>query len=70
MEAARVCAAGNECVLPRGRAVTFKNGLLTVEIESPAAAANMQMESGQILECINKKLGKESVKRLRYKIGL
>jgi predicted nucleic acid-binding Zn ribbon protein len=68
MQAARVCEAGNTCVSPRGRAVTFKDGLLTVELSSGASAANMQMESAGILECINKKLGQDLVKKLKYKI--
>ena len=68
MEAARVCEAGTSCVEPRGKALSFKDGLLTVEVSSSASAANMQMESAEILECINKKLGQDLVQKLKYKV--
>jgi predicted nucleic acid-binding Zn ribbon protein len=68
LEAANICAAGASCVDARYNIVSFRNGVLAVGVRSSAEAANLQMKSGQILECVNKKLGKEIVKRLRYKI--
>ena len=70
LEAANVCAAGATCVDARYSIISFKNGLLAVGVKSSAEAANLQMKSGQILECINTKLGKEIVKRIRYKISI
>jgi predicted nucleic acid-binding Zn ribbon protein len=68
LEAANVCQAAATCVDARYNIISFKNGLLTVAVRSSAEAANLQMKSGQILECINKKLGKDLVKKLRYKV--
>lgn len=68
LEAANVCAAGAACVDAQHSIVSFKNGVLTVGVRTSAEAANLQMKSGQILECINAKLGQDLVKRIRYKI--
>ena len=68
LEAANVCQAGASCVDARYNIVSFKNGLLAVAVRSSAEAANLQMKSSQILECVNKKLGREAVKKLRFKV--
>ncbi len=68
LEASRVCQTARGCIDPRWNIISFKNGLLTVGVTSSAEAANLQMKSIEIIECINKKLGQEMVKRLRYRV--
>ncbi|MGA2666703.1 MAG: DciA family protein [Patescibacteria group bacterium] len=68
LEAASVCQAATSCIEPPYHIVSFKGGLLTVGTRTMAAAANLQMKSVQIIKCVNKKIGRELVQRLRYKI--
>lgn len=68
LEAARVCEAAREIARHRFGAVSFKNGLLTLSVQSTNQAANLQSEKYLIIEKINKKIGKRAVEKIRFKI--
>lgn len=46
-------------------AISFSNGLLKIAVNSSAAASELQMEENNLIEFLNKKIGKELVKRVR-----
>jgi len=69
LEAAYICKIADSLALDRYGAISFKNGLLTVGVSSNLAAANLQVESSKIIERINQKVGKNKVKRIRFKIS-
>jgi len=69
LEAAYICKIADSLADDRYRAVSFKNGLLTVGVSSNLAAANLQVESSKIIERINQKVGEGKVKRIRFKIS-
>lgn len=68
LEAARVCEAARTMARHRFEVISYKNGLLTVSVQSPAAAGNLQAESTEIVEEINQKIGGNKVKKIRFKI--
>lgn len=68
MTAARVCEAGRLAARGRFNVVSFADGLLTVGTKNSGEAANLQMESAQIIDKINKELGEELVKKMRFKM--
>lgn len=68
LEAAGICDAARSLSDGRFGVVSFNEGVLCLSISSSAEAANLQAESSQIIDKINQKLGKEMVKRIRYKI--
>lgn len=68
LTAARVCETARTYIDTRASVISFRDGLLTLGVESSAQAANIQAESSQIISEINNKLGEKLVKRLRYKI--
>ena len=68
LEAAGVCEKARAVAEGRFTVISFKQGLLTVGITSPAQAMNLQAESESIIENINRELGREAVTKLRYKI--
>lgn len=69
LEAAKVCEAARLVARDRFGVVSFKNGLLTVGTKNSSEAANLQLESNQIIDEINQKLNQELIKRLRFKIS-
>lgn len=69
LEAAEICQRARELSQGRYEIISFKNGLLAVSCKSSAAAANLQMESQNIIAGLNQKLGSEKVKRIRFKIS-
>lgn len=68
LTAARVCEAARVVAHDRFRVVSFREGLLTAGTENSSAAANLQMESTQIIANINKALREELVEKIRFKI--
>ncbi len=69
LEAARVCEIARQQSDGQYRLVSYKNGLLTLAVESPAQAANLQAESSEIIDKINEKIGKGVVEKIRFKIS-
>ncbi len=69
LEAAEICECARRVAQQQYIIVSFSGGLLTVSCSTSAQAANLQAESGQIIEKINQKMGENKVKRIRFKIG-
>lgn len=68
LRAARVCDAARTLGKGRFEVVSFALGVLCLGVVSPAESMQLQSESSKIISQINQKLGKESVKRIRFKI--
>lgn len=69
LEAAYICQTARETASHQFEVVSFKNGLLTLAVDSPAQAANLHAESSAIIDKINEKIGKRVVERIRFKIN-
>lgn len=69
LEAAYICKIADSVAHDRYRTISFKNGLLTVAVNSSAAAASLQAERASIIGDINQKIGENKVKRIRFKIS-
>lgn len=69
LEAAHVCDMARRQANGRFGVVSFRRGLLTLSVESPAAAANLNADSEKIIKELNKKIGHKAVERLRFKIN-
>jgi predicted nucleic acid-binding Zn ribbon protein len=68
LEASRVCETARALANGRFSVLSFVSGLLTLGVTSSAQAANLQIESTQIIGEVNEKLGEELVKSLRFKM--
>ena len=68
LEAAKVCDVARTMARHRFEVISYKNGLLTVSVQSSAAAGNLQAESTEIIEKINRKIGESIVKKIRFRI--
>ena len=66
--AAGICGKARE--LSRGRfgVISFKNALLTLSVKNSSEAANLQLESENLIDELNKKIGRKAVERIRFKI--
>lgn len=68
LEAAAICDVARMCIKSHAEIISFNRGLLTVGVNSPYDAADLQMQSAEIIEKINNKIGENKVERLRFKI--
>ena len=68
LRAAQVCDTTRSLAHDRFAVVSFAGGLLTLSVESAAAAANLQTEIPEIIKEVNEKLSSEQVKKIRIKI--
>lgn len=68
MTAARVCEAARVVARGRFHVISFRDGLLTVGCQNSGEAANLQMESSQLIEEINDKIGETLVQKIRFKM--
>jgi predicted nucleic acid-binding Zn ribbon protein len=62
---ALVCFYAKEWGKGRFEPISFANGILKVSASSSPAAAELQIQENDLIEYLNKKLGKPQVKRLR-----
>lgn len=69
LEAANVCDSARALANGRFTIVSFRTGLLTLSVSSPAEMQNLQSDSEEIISEVNKKLGRKLVEKIRYKIG-
>lgn len=67
--AARVCALADEVADGEWKAVSFRNGILKIMVESNEKAYLVKLKSAEIIERVNKKLGRAEVLRLTFKVG-
>jgi len=68
LEAAQVCQAARVVGEGRFGVISYRQGLLSLSVESPSQAANLSAESVKIISSINQKLGSKVVERLRFKV--
>lgn len=68
LTAAHVCDTVRALADDRFTVVSFREGLLTLTVESSAAAANLQTELPKLIEEINNKLESKLVEKIRLKI--
>lgn len=68
LQAAKVCEEARKQAHARYEVISFRDGLLTIGIKNSSQAMEIQMQSQNIIEGINRELGKEMVKKIRYKI--
>lgn len=68
LEAAEVCNTARQYSEGGYEVISFRDGLLTLGTNSPSQSANLQAQSAQIIDTINKDLGQEKVKKIRFKI--
>ncbi len=68
LEAANVCDTTRSVAEGRFEVISFRDGLLTLSVSSPAQAANLSLESVKIISEVNEKLGEEKVERVRFKV--
>lgn len=68
LQAANVCDTARTLTHYRFDVISFKDGLLTLGVNSSAQAANLQMQSTQIIKEVNQKLGQILVEKIRTKI--
>ena len=77
VEAALVCEAWGKAVVSifgkegakNTRALFFKDNTLTIQVENSSWASEVKMRESKLVEGINKELGKDIVKRIRFKVG-
>lgn len=67
-QAAYVCHLADQLAKGRYNAISFKNGVLTLGVKNNFEAIALQSEQMLIILEINKKLGQDSIKRLKYRI--
>lgn len=69
LQAANVCDTARLLADGRYDVISFKDGLLTLGSSSSSSAANLRMETYNIQNKLNEKLGQELVKKIRIKIN-
>ncbi|MCL5407185.1 MAG: DUF721 domain-containing protein [Patescibacteria group bacterium] len=68
LEAANICDTTRALAKGRFEVISYRAGLLTLSVSSPAQAANLNLESEKIINEINKKLGQNKIERLKFKL--
>jgi thiamine phosphate synthase YjbQ (UPF0047 family) len=49
--------------------ISFKEGIIKIKISDAAASAELSQYSQDLINAVNKKIGRELIKRVLYKIG-
>jgi len=62
---AQICYLADEWGKGRFKSISFSRGILKVSVRSSAAAQELSMEEEKLLRYLNKKIGREIVKRVR-----
>ena len=76
VEAAQVCQFWQEvikdifgrAVAEKSQAIKFKNGAITVAVLSSVLAQEFKFKEGEIMEGINKRVGYNAVRKVRFEI--
>lgn len=63
-----MCEQAQALAHGRFNVISFRAGLLTLAVSSSAQAADVHMQSTEIISSINQKLNQELVKKIRYKL--
>lgn len=67
-EAASICSLAESVSDGQWRAVSYKNGKLKILVDSNEQAYLIKLKSAQIISQINKKIGKEMIEKLIFKV--
>lgn len=76
VQAAQVCNAYNETIrklkgktsLKKTKPLYFRNETLTIHCATSSWAQELQMDEQNIINLVNKKLGKNLVERIRFRV--
>ena len=68
LEAASVCEIAKEFLGKEGRPISFNRGILLVGVKDSYVANKIFFNSSRIIEKINRKLGEERVKGIRFRV--
>ena len=68
LKAARVCKAAQGYSNGRFGIISFREGVLSLSCRTSAEASNLQMDSQKIIDEINKKIGEQTVEKLKFKL--
>lgn len=63
-------AVAGEVIAAHARPEAFKDGLLIVKVAESAWAQQLQFQKKDLIRKVNKALGSELVKDIRFKIGV
>jgi len=61
----QLCYFADEWSKGRFKSISFSRGILKVSVRSSAASQEISMEEEKLVEFLNKKIGREIVKRVR-----
>lgn len=53
----------------RAQVLSIKNGVIKLKVESSVKASEIKMTEKELIDQINLKLGKDTVKKMSYKVG-
>ncbi|MBI3495178.1 DUF721 domain-containing protein [Candidatus Berkelbacteria bacterium] len=70
LTAAMLCGIAQQVVGDQARVVSIKDGTLLLDAGSSGAAANLQMQSNEMIKILNAKLGSPLVKKIRFVAGI
>ena len=62
---AEICYFADEWGKSRFKSISFSRGVLKVSVRSSAAAQELSMDEEKLIKHLNKKIGREIVKRVR-----
>lgn len=69
LNAAMVVDLAGQVIGDQAKVISFKNGILKLNIPSSVAAVNLKMTQDQLIVKINQRLGQELVKKISYRVG-
>ncbi|MCX6812386.1 MAG: DciA family protein [Candidatus Berkelbacteria bacterium] len=67
--ASQICFHANEMADGRFSATSYSRGVLKLSVADSIDAGEVQMESEKIVDCVNKKIGRKIVQRIRIVQG-
>lgn len=53
----------------RAQVISVKNGVIKLKVESSVQASEIKMSESGLIEEINLKVGKDTIKKVSYKVG-
>ena len=62
---AQICFYADEWASKRFETISFCNGVLKVFAKSPSAASEIQMLEEELIQYLNEKLGRKSVRKIK-----
>lgn len=68
-EASFICYVANEIFAGKYKAISFRNRVLEIGVNSNFKAIKLQADSQNIIKNINNKLGKKIIEKIRFKIN-